>query len=142
MVDAARRHAVPIALGILLLAAAGAYFAATHLRLNTDVERMLPADLPWRQREFALDRAFPQNTNLIAIVIDGKTPELADQAAAELAARLRREPQLFRYVRRPDGGRFFDQNGLLFLSLDQVKKIAERLITAQPLIGGLPHDPS
>ena len=142
MVDAARRHAVPIALGILLLAAAGAYFAATHLRLNTDVERMLPADLPWRQREFALDRAFPQNTNLIAIVIDGKTPELADQAAAELAARLRREPQLFRYVRRPDGGRFFDQNGLLFLSLDQVKKIAERLITAQPLIGGLAHDPS
>jgi hopanoid biosynthesis associated RND transporter like protein HpnN len=142
LVDAARRHAAPLALGLALLAAGSAYFAATHLRLDTDVSHMLPSDLAWRQRDRALDRAFPQNTNLIAIVIDGKTPELADQAAGALARRLRREPQLFRYVRRPDGGRFFDREGLLFLSLDKLKRTANRLIQAQPLIGGLAHDPS
>jgi hopanoid biosynthesis associated RND transporter like protein HpnN len=142
MVDAARRHAILVALSVALLAAGSAYFAATHLRLNTDVEHMLPNDLPWRQQQFALDRAFPQNADPLAIVIDGKTPELADQAAAELTARLRREPQLFKYVRRPDGGRFFDQEGLLFLPLNKVERTAERLVAAQPLIGGLAHDPS
>lgn len=142
LVDAARRHAAPVALGLALLAAGSAYFAATHLRLDTDVSHMLPSGLAWQQRARALDRTFPQNADLIAIVIDGKTPELADQAAAGLARRLRREPQLFRYVRRPDGGRFFDQEGLLFLSRDKVRNTANRLIQAQPLIGGLAHDPS
>jgi hopanoid biosynthesis associated RND transporter like protein HpnN len=142
IVDAVRRHAALVVLILAISAAGSAYFAATHLRLDTDVEHMLPADLPWRQHELALDRAFPQNANLIAVVIDGKTPELADRAASLLAARLRREPQLFKYVRRPDGGRFFDQEGLLFLSPDKVRDIVNRLITAQPLIGGLAHDPS
>jgi hopanoid biosynthesis associated RND transporter like protein HpnN len=142
MVDTARRHAAPVVLILTLLTAASTYFAATHLRLNTDVEGMMPANLPWRQRQFALDRAFPQNADLLVVVIDGKTPGLADQAAAALTARMRREPQLFKYVRRPDGGRFFDQNGLLFLSQDKINKIVNRLIAAQPLIGGLAHDPS
>ncbi|HJU19764.1 MAG TPA: MMPL family transporter [Stellaceae bacterium] len=142
MVDAARRHAAPLALILAALAIGSAYFAATHLRIDTDVARMLPADLPWKQNELALDRAFPQNADPLAIVVDGQTPELADRAASLLADRLRREPQLFKYVRRPDGGDFFNQNGLLFLPLHEVQQTAERLISAQPLIGGLAHDPS
>ncbi|MGH7097225.1 MAG: MMPL family transporter [Stellaceae bacterium] len=142
IVDAARRYAAPLTVIIALLAAGGANFAATHLRLDTDVEHMLPANLPWRQNEIALDRAFPQNANPLAIVIDGQTPELADRAAGELTRRLHGEPDLFKSVRRPGGGPFFDRNGLLFLPPDEVNDIANRLVTAQPLIGGLAHDPS
>jgi len=79
---------------------------------------------------------------LLVIVVDGSTPELADRGAAALAQRLAAEPQLFKTVERPDGGEFFDRNGLLFLDAEQVRKTAQGLIEAQPLIGGLAHDPS
>ena len=45
-------------------------------------------------------------------------------------------------MRRPDGGAFFDQNGLLFLSLDELNALSDQLVTAQPLIGSLSADPS
>ena len=90
----------------------------------------------------ALDRAFPQNDNLLVIVIDGATADLADRAARRLAERLRAEPELFRYVRQPDGGAFFERNGLLFLPVDELQAMSDQLIAAQPLIGSLARDPS
>src|SRR6202012_2568584 len=86
--------------------------------------------------------AFPQNADLLAIVIDGVSGDLADSAAQRLADRLKAEPQLFHNVRRPDGGPFFDQNGLLFLSVDELDKLSQQLVNAQPLIGSLSADPS
>ena len=60
LVDFARRRAAFVVLGVALLAAAAAYYAAGHLALDTDVEHMLPSDLPWRQQERAFDRAKPR----------------------------------------------------------------------------------
>src|SRR5438067_8168189 len=103
---------------------------------------MLPSDVAWRQNEKALDEAFPQNNNLLVAVLDGRTPDLADKAAGELAEKMAGEPQLFTYVRQPDGGPFFERNGLLFLPPEELEKVAQQLIAAQPLIGSLAHDPS
>src|SRR5437763_14352179 len=126
----------------LVLAAAAAVYAAGHLAVDTDIERMLPSNVAWRQNERALDEAFPQNNNLLVAVIDARTPDLAEQAAAELADKMRAEPQLFTHVRQPDGGPFFDRNGLLYLSPEELDKVAQQLIAAQPLSGSLAHDPS
>src|SRR5437763_6795391 len=126
----------------LVLAAAAAVYAAGHLAVDTDIERMLPSNVAWRQNEKALDEAFPQNNSLLVAVIDGRTPDLADKAAGDLAERMRGEPQLFTHVRQPDGGPFFDRNGLLFLSPEELEKVAQQLIAAQPLMGSLAHDPS
>jgi hypothetical protein len=72
-------------------------------------------------RQARLDAAFPQQTNLTLVVIDGATPELAESAAARLTEKLAANPTLFTYVRRPDGGAFFNPNGLLFLPLKDVQ---------------------
>jgi len=130
-----------LAAAVVLSVTAG-WYAASHLTINTDVERLLPTDLPWRQRELALDRAFPQNTDLLAIVVDGQTAEVADEAAEALAKRLSGETRLFKNVRRPDGGPFFRENGLLFMNKDELQSMSDQLIEAQPLIGSLAHDPS
>ena len=74
--------------------------------------------------------------------LDARTPELAGNAGRGLAAKLRAEPQLFHDVREPDGGPFFEQNGLLFLPVDKLNTVSQQLISAQPLIGSLAHDPS
>ena len=142
LVDFSRRHAALNALAALALTLVAGWYAATHLSIDTDIEKLLPGDLPWRQNELALDREFPQNADLLAIVIDGDNGDLADTAAQRLADKLRAEPQLFHNVRRPDGGAFFDQNGLLFLSVDELSKLSDQMVAAQPLIGSLSADPS
>ena len=142
LVDACRRRAGGVALGFLVLAVGAAWYAADHLAFDTNTAKLIDSRVPWRQREIAFDRAFPGNVDLLAIVIDGATPELAEDATAALAKRLAAEPQLFKTVRRPDGGPFFEKNGLLFLPVHDVQETTDRIIAAQPLIGSLAADPS
>jgi hopanoid biosynthesis associated RND transporter like protein HpnN len=142
VVEAARRRAGLVAAIALVLTVASGFYAATHLTIDTDIDNMLPADLPWRENDRALDVAFPQNADLLVVVIDGQTADLAEDAARELAARMRAEPELFTYVRRPDGGEFFDRNGPLFLSVPELQALSDKLVEAQPLIGTLARDPS
>jgi hopanoid biosynthesis associated RND transporter like protein HpnN len=117
-------------------------YTMRHIAIDTDSTKLLSSDLPWRQREIAFDAAFPQRVNQIVIVVDGATPELAETAAATLTQRLTAQPAVFVSVNRPDGGPFFDRNGLLFLSLAEVKQTTEDLIAGQPLLGTLAADPS
>jgi hopanoid biosynthesis associated RND transporter like protein HpnN len=142
IVEFARHRAALVMGACLVLAIMAAVYAAGHLAVDTDIERMLPANVAWRLNEKALDEAFPQNNNLLVAVIDGRTPDLADKAAGELAEKMQGKPQLFTYVRQPDGGPFFDRNGLLFLPIEELQQVAQQLIAAQPLIGSLAHDPS
>ncbi|HTT38016.1 MAG TPA: MMPL family transporter [Burkholderiales bacterium] len=142
VVDLCARRAWPVLAAAALLAGAASIYTARHMAIDTDVVSLFPADLPWRQREVVFDAAFPQRVDLIAVVVDGATPELAEQATAALARRLSERPELFRTVRRPDGGPFFDRNGMLFLSTDALARTTEQLIAAQPLLGSLAADPS
>ncbi|WP_448190985.1 MMPL family transporter [Azospirillum sp. sgz301742] len=136
-----RRAGLVVALALIATVLLGAV-AGTRLGMDTDVDKLIAADLPWRQREIAYDRLFPQYVNLLAVVVDGRTPELADAAAARLAERLRARPDLFLSVRRPDAGPFFERNGVLFLPVEEVRALTEQIIGAQPLIGSLAADPS
>jgi hopanoid biosynthesis associated RND transporter like protein HpnN len=126
----------------LLLSAGALLYTTRHFAMTTDTAELISTDLEWRQRELAYDAAFPQQEDLVVAVLDGATPELAESAAARLTAALRERPALFRSVRRPDGGPFFDRNGLLLLSLDEVQSTTEQLIRAQPFLGPLAADPS
>src|SRR5436305_4958346 len=99
-----------------LLAGGTAWYTAQNFAMNTDSEQLIDAKVGWRMRQAHFDAAFPQQSNLTLVVIDGKTPELAESAAARLTEKLMANPRLFSHVRRPDGA-FFNQNGLLFLSL-------------------------
>lgn len=126
----------------LFLALGAGWYTSQNFAINTDSEQLIDAKVGWRMRQARFDAAFPQKTNLTAVVIDGKTPELAESAAARLTEKLQANPRLFSNVRRPDGGAFFNQNGLLLLSLDEVRDTTQQLIKAQPFLGGLAGDPS
>ena len=83
--------------------------------------KLLSSSLPWRQQEIKLNALFPQRTDLIVAVIDATTPEAADEAADALAKALAPQTNVFRTVTRPDGGEFFARNGILFLSVDDLR---------------------
>jgi hopanoid biosynthesis associated RND transporter like protein HpnN len=136
------RHAwLVLTIGVLLAAGAAVY-TARHIAIDTDSSKLFSSGLPWRQREMTYDAAFPQQTRLIAVIVDGNTPELAESATSALARRLAQDGAAFPHVERPDGGAFFERNGMLFLSTAEVQKTTEQIIAAQPLLGSLAADPS
>src|SRR6202051_5171945 len=135
---ARRRWAVIIAGTLLMLGAAA--FDAARFSINTDIEGLISQDLPWRQRELELSKAFPKKG--IVVVVKATTPENAEQATNTLAQALSKNPDLFLAVEQLDSGDFFERNGLLFESPADVRKAAEGLTRGQPLIAALAGDPS
>jgi hopanoid biosynthesis associated RND transporter like protein HpnN len=142
IVDRCTRHAwVVIACAVLLTIVCGLY-ASQHFAINTDTNEFLSRKLPWRQHLIALDKAFPQRNGEILVVVDGATPELAENASAELAKKLQARTDLFVSVQRPDGGDYFNQNALLFQPVPALKQSMQGLLRAQPFLAALTGDPS
>jgi uncharacterized protein len=142
LVEVSRRNGALMTTVILILAIIGGVFTARHISIDTDIDKLINPNLPWRQQEKALEDAFPQNVDQLAVVIDARTPDEAEDATEVLADKLVADTKTFKSVRRPDGGTFFRQNGLMFLSTKDVQEFADQLIGAQPLIGTLAADPS
>ncbi|WDF72989.1 MMPL family transporter [Novosphingobium sp. KACC 22771] len=140
---ASLRPAATLILALALVAGALAYVAG-HFAMTTDTGELISAKTPWRQDGAAIEAAFPQLKDSILVVVDGQTPELAEDGAIRLSEALGKlgpkGPVVA--VRRPDGGAFFDRSGLLFADLPEVQQTTQRLIDAQPLLGGLAGDPS
>jgi hopanoid biosynthesis associated RND transporter like protein HpnN len=136
------RHSLIVLLGALALAAAAIVYMAGNFAMTAETSQLISPKLDWRKRGIEFDKAFPQLQNLTMIVVDGVTPELADDGARRLVAALRQQPDLFHNVRQPDGGRFFERNGLLLLPTDEVTSATDALIKVQPLLSALAADPS
>src|ERR1700722_13415422 len=136
------RHAWVVIVAFLIAAVLAGGYVARHIAINTDSGKLLSSSLPWRQQEIKLNELFPQRTDLIVAVIDGTTPEGADEAANALATALAPQTNLFRSISRPDGGEFFARDGVLFLSVDDLRQNMDQLIKAEPFLGTLALDPT
>ncbi len=124
------------------LTLAALLFIAQNFAMTADTSQLISQRLEWRQREIAFETAFPQFNNLTMVVVDGATPELADDATRRLAAALKERPDLFQSVRWPDGGPFFEREGLLFLPSADVETATSGLIRGAPLLTRVAADPS
>jgi hypothetical protein len=69
-------------------------------------------------------------------------PESVKQATDALAAKLSGRRDIIRSVRQPGGGPFFEQNGLLYLSTEEVERTTNQLTLERPLLRNLGSDPS
>ena len=125
-----------------ILCAATTQYVVRHFAMTTDTSTLLSPKLPWRVRQSAFDKAFPADDSNLVVVVDGRTPELSEEAAARLAAGLGAQPALFHSVRRPDAGPFWAHDQLLFASTAEVKKFTAQLLEAQPFLGSMATDPS
>jgi len=141
ILGAARRPLVTLALALAGLAAA-VFIVVTRFDMTTDTSQLISADTPWRANQAKVDKAVAQSSDSILLIVDGKTPELAEAAARDLSAALAADVPHFERVTRPDGGAFFASNGLLYAGLGDVRDTTRRLIDAQPLLGPLAADPS
>ncbi|MFP4890756.1 MMPL family transporter [Paraburkholderia sp. EG304] len=130
-----------IALSIVLAVLSGIY-VAHNFRINTDISRLVETDKQWAAAQNAIDAAFPDRGGTMLVVVEARAPEFADAAANALTAALRADPKEFTSVSQPSGGPFFEHNGLLFPSTDEVMSTTSQLVQSRPLVNQLAHDPS
>src|SRR3984893_6672658 len=135
------QYAWPVIAISILLAVLSSWYAASHFAMTTDVNQLISPNIPWRQREAAFEKAFPQ-FELIVAVVDAPTPELVDEATSALVKRLSQRKDMFHSIQQPKGGDFFAQNGLLFESPDDLAPQMKMLTQAQRLVQVLAADPT
>ena len=131
---------------VLVLCALGTgwslQYARGHLGINTDTADMMSPQLAWRQDSEAFDRAFPRFVDNLLVVVDGRTPESAQRAAARLARALAADDDRFHWVERPGHEAFFERHAFLYLDRPALNDLADRLSAAQPFLGAVAAQPN
>jgi hopanoid biosynthesis associated RND transporter like protein HpnN len=141
-VGAACRFSWTVVALAVFIAGYGLWYSANNLGMNVDTAGMLSRKLDWQMRSEAVSQAFPQYSDNILIVIDGATPDMADDAAGLAIAFMKERPKLFHTIYDPEGNPFFRKNGMLYLGIDELNDLADKLAAAQPVLGSLNQDPS
>ncbi len=142
IVEVCCNHAKLVLALAVLITAGSSYYSYSHFAINTDSSKLISLDLPWRKRETALNEAFPQNSNLIVMVVDAATSEIAARASADLVTALQGQTTHFEFVDLPPEARFYVKNGLMFRPTEAVQATADQLVKAQPFISTLSNDPT
>ncbi len=134
-------HPWAVVIIAILLTAGSTAYAVRHFALNTNINKLISPDLPFRKREIGFDALFP-TYDLIIAVVQAPTPELTSAATEALVSRLKDRHDLFKSIDVAGGGEFFARNALLFLPTDQLKPMMKSVGQADTLIEVLASDPS
>jgi hypothetical protein len=113
-----------------------------NAKINTNTEDMISSKVPWRIAQTDFKQAFPAFSDTIAIVIDGPTPDLADETAEHFISELAGiglSPQQIFYL---ENSAFFRENKFLYLSLQEIETLSTRLTNAQAMLGRLAANPT
>lgn len=121
-------------------AVASAYYAVTHLELETSTEKMLDPSLPFIQKRHQIEELFPQDKNAIVLLVTSAAPEASEYAARRLGALLSSHPEAIGSVYLPTTHPFFERQGLLYLKTEDLERLTSDLAQAQPFIAKLYED--
>jgi hopanoid biosynthesis associated RND transporter like protein HpnN len=138
--SAVSQWAWAVSLLSLLSCGVSIVYLANNVEIDTSTADMLSAKLSFRQNTDVMDRAFPQMSDTILVVVDGTTPDIADRTALKISQIMRADPKVFGDVYDPAGEDFFRRNGLLYLDVDELYELSDRLAEAQPFLGALWQD--
>lgn len=136
-------HPWPVIVAAILLTLVGGWVTVTKFAITTETDQLIASRSQWILDKDAYEEAFPQSVRPILAVVDGDTPELAEAAATKLGDALSSHPGPFtKSSWRPDGGPFFDRNGLMLLPPDQLKSTLAQLEQQGPVLQALSGDPT
>lgn len=137
-----RRYAAWVLLALLIAATAASVYTYRNLGIHTDTADMLSEELPFRINLARFQASFPQYEDILLLVLDGPTPEQTQDAAAELTTYLKNELDNITDIAHLSGESFFQTNGLLYKTPEELAQLTDRLSAAQPLIARISQDPS
>ncbi len=134
--------AAPVVGSVLILALLLLGYTVAYLGVNSDNVSLIAEDVPSRRALDEFAELFPILNNAILVVVDAETPELARDAASQLSIELARQRDRFTNVFIPGGGDFFERNGLLYRSVEDLYDFTDHMALVQPMIAELERDAS
>lgn len=135
------RHPWPVLAIALLLSVLSGVYTAAKLEFLTGRDDLMPKHAQFQQ-DYQAYRASFGDQEEIAVVVESDDPALTSRFCDRLYARLSQEPRLFVEVLYPGGLPYFRQNGLLFMPLEQLQRMAQTIELAAPMLQQLAAAPS
>lgn len=139
-IDFAVRWRISIIVFAVLAAAFALWYTVNNLGFNTDTRDMLSPKLDWRQIDLAYEKEFPMYAEDILIVVEAETPDQAADNARLLHEHLKQNGELFEEVFYPAGLEYLQRASLMFLDMDELHDLSDRLANIQPFLGRLIQD--
>jgi len=127
---------------VVLLSILALQYTADHLSINTDTAELVAPDAPFQKNRRNYEKAFSQDMHTLLLVVESDTPELTKSATKRLLRLLSANKDCFNSAYIPNDNEFFRQNGLLYLSSDELQTLSNNLSLAQPFIGRIAQEPN
>jgi len=124
----------------LLLSGLSLWYTAQHMEFLTGRDDLMPKNTQFN-RDFHTWRAEFGDMEDIVVVIESSDAERAGAFGSKLYQELAKDKQLFSDVFYPYALPFFQKNGLLFMSLDELKELHRNLTLAAPVLRELSREP-
>ena len=115
-------------------------YTRNNLGMNTDTEDLLSPELDWRKLDKEISAEFPQFSSNILVVIEAPTPDQAMDATDSLVKKLKQETTLFNSVFSFRSLPFFKKSSLLYLEINELQDLSDRLAEIQPFLSRLTED--
>ena len=131
---------IPIIIGIVTITITAVIYIKDNLEMSTSTTDMLSEDLHWRKLDIEYERLFPQFNDNILVVIEAKTPDQASDTAELLYSEFKNDPSFFNDIYYPALLPYFRQSAFLFLNLNELQDLSDRLAMIQPFLSSLIED--
>ncbi|MEL7130410.1 MAG: hypothetical protein AAGK23_12775, partial [Pseudomonadota bacterium] len=136
------RHPKKAIASLTALAMIGLALAVTGLGVNSDTSQMVSSGLDYRQAQIDFEQAFPDEETRIALVIRARSEDEADAFSLRVAEVLRERTDVVTDVFAASVDPFLVQNGLLYLSSDELDELLGNITSAGPILKRLGDEPT
>ncbi len=134
------KYRLVVIVSIIVLTISSVFYIKENLEMSTSTTDMLSEKLHWRQLDIQYEKLFPQYTSNILVVIEAKTPDQASDTADTLYIALKKDAAAFNDIYYPAALPYFRESAFLFLDLDELQDLSDRLAKIQPFLGSLTED--
>lgn len=134
------KYRLAVIISILVLTICSVFYIKDNLDMSTSTTDMLSEKLHWRQLDIQYDKLFPQDSSNILVVVEAKTPDQASDTGDTLYTVLKKDAAAFNDIYFPSALPYFQQSAFLFLDLDELQDLSDRLAKIQPFLGSLVED--
>ena len=137
LIDWVLTHPKKFILFISLITIAAGCFVYKNISINTSNTDLLSKELTFRKNDTAFTKEFPQFSNTIMIVIDADKSDVVKEIAYKFKKEILGASIYINDVFYPEELDFFKENGLLYLSDEELEERLDDMVKYQPFISKL-----
>ncbi len=129
-------------LSIAVATVISAWVAITQFQINSDLSQLIHQEAGWRDDFETYKAKFPNLVDPAIVVVSGASFMAVENAARQLEETISAREEYFTAVYSPQNDPFFRRHALLYLPLNDLYDMTDRLSQAQPMLTAVSEDPS